>query len=80
MDPEVACRCQLVYRQVIGAADVRYRHSLCILLLTAKSQAPPGGSQHPPPLGAPRGSPPWEAPVGGPGSPRESGEVFDDYS
>ena len=65
MDPEVACRCQLVYRQVTGAAGVRYKHSLWIRLWTAERQAPPRGSVggRPGP-GGPRGRPRDPAGVG----------------
>lgn len=72
MEPSALCRCQLVYRQVTGAADVRYKHSLWIRLWTAERQAPPRG-----PVG------PWPGlggGAGGPGAPRESGGVSDDYS
>ena len=66
MDPEVACRCQLLHRQVTGVTHVRH---LCIILeqlLGGGRQAPPRGSVGPRPgPGAPRGRP-REAPgVGG---------------
>ena len=57
MDPEVACRCQLLHRQVTGAAGVRYKHSLWIRLWTAERQAPPRGSVGVPPArGVPAGA------------------------
>ena len=66
MDPEVACRCQLLHRQVTGVTHVRH---LCIIL----EQLLGGGRQQPR-----RGS--RGVPAGGPGTPRESGEVSDAYS
>ena len=65
-EPSVLRGCQLVYRQVTGAAGVRYKHSLWTLLLTVKRQAPPRGSLAPQPgPGGPRGRPQDPAGVGG---------------
>ena len=66
MDPEVACRCQLLHRQVTGVTHVRH---LCIILeqlLGGGRQQPRRGSRGGPPgPGGPRGRP-REAPgVGG---------------
>ena len=67
MDPEVACRCQLLHRQVTGVTHVRH---LCIILeqlLGGEGSSLGGG---------PGGVPPARGvPAGGPGTPRESGEV-----
>ena len=65
MDPEVACRCQLLHRQVTGVTHVRH---LCIIL----EQLLGGGRQQP--RRGPQGVPPARGvPAGGPGSPRQSG-------
>ena len=72
MDPEVACRCQLLHRQVTGVTHVTHLYIILEQLLGG------GGSSL---GGVPREAPAARGvPAGGPGSPRGSGEVPDAYS